>query len=164
MCTQQNVTHSLFTQLLFLPAVVSTATITGQQWTPLPRPNVKYLTRQPIYTGTLRDIIGELAKENSPEEEDPFAKFDELCANIDLTVHMSSPSKDEFPVINIPCSKEPPLSIHTSDTPIPIHMDEFSSPGSTNVGAICPVCGDLLVSKASLQQHMKACVDFILLD
>lgn len=149
---------------LCLTAVVNTsvATAVGQQWTALPRPNTKHLTRQPVYHGTLEGLIAcegappppKLLRydsaEERPQEDDPFEKFDELCANVDLTVYSNSSSEEELPIINMYGNHIPLL------TPGPVEPRPQ--------GALCPVCGELLVSKAALKEHMRSCVDLIMLD
>lgn len=134
------------------------------KWTALPRPNTKHLTRQPVLR--LTDLFGDDALDDthpkspcvqvgdwSPAEEDPFAKFDELCANVDLTVYSNSSSEEKFPVVNLACGLLKPSPI-AGMAPDPCIYE----------GALCPVCGDLLVSKASLAEHMKKCIDNTELD
>lgn len=140
-----------------------------RKWTALPRPNIKHLTRQPVLKGTQSNLFREVARDDtppqsplgnkSPDEEDPFAKYDELCASVDLTVYLSSSSEEQSPVISsgsVACGNGSPLG--------PSPMSDMAPNPCTHDGALCPVCGHLLVSKASLAEHMKTCIDVIVLD
>lgn len=168
---QQKTKHLQWPQSkLCLPVVIgNVSNATGYQWTALPRPNTEYLTRQPLFHHTLEDLLNSNVESYSPEspcegnspEEDPFAKFDELCANVDLTVYTNSSSEENFPIIDVSttsCSNSPSLTTHNYTI-----LDPKTSSVSTSLST-CPVCGHLLMSKALLEEHMKTCVDIIDLD